>query len=165
VIFAIDPGTTQSAYVVWNPEKKEVVKHGIVPNMEMFSVIKYWKPEIDKVVIEMIASYGMPVGREVFETCVWIGRYMCYSQMHRLIVDRIFRAQCKMEICHNTRAKDANVRQALIDLFPATGGGKVPQIGLKKTPGPLFGVSKDVWAALAVAIAYCKKNNIGPLPF
>jgi hypothetical protein len=41
------------------------------------------------------------------------------------------------------RAKDANIRQALID--------KLGAVGTKKAPGPLYGISGHLWAALAVA--------------
>ena len=70
---------------------------------------------------------------------------------------KIYRMDVKMYLCNNTRAKDGNIRQAIIDRYPANGGGKTPQIGTKKHPGPLYGVSKDVWSALAVAI-YCAEN-------
>ena len=42
--------------------------------------------------------------------------------------------------------------QALLDLFPRTGGGATPQIGTKGKPGPLYGVSSHAWAALGVAV-------------
>ncbi|MNY62967.1 hypothetical protein D3C86_1998680 [compost metagenome] len=58
----------------------------------------------------------------------------------------------KLHLCKTPRAKDANVRQALLDMFPRTGGGKTPQIGTKAQPGPLFGVSSHAWAALGVAV-------------
>jgi hypothetical protein len=57
----------------------------------------------------------------------------------------------KMHLCGNTRAKDGNIRQALLDRF---GPGKAIACGTKKQPGPLYGVSKDVWQALALAVTW-----------
>jgi hypothetical protein len=99
----------------------------------------------------MIASYGMAVGREVFETCVWIGRFT--QAWHApAAVELVYRQDVKLHLCGNPRARDANIRQALLDLFPRAGGGKTPQIGTKAKPGPLYGVSSHAWPALAVAI-------------
>jgi hypothetical protein len=104
--------------------------------------------------IEMIASYGMPVGREVFETCVWIGRFVeAFSRDSRAHAPRlVYRKDVKMHLCGTNKAKDANVRQALLDLFPRTGGGATPQVGTKAKPGPLYGVSTHAWPALGVAV-------------
>ncbi|CCH04029.1 hypothetical protein NH44784_000371 [Achromobacter xylosoxidans NH44784-1996] len=99
--------------------------------------------------VEMIASYGMPVGREVFETCVWIGRFV---QAWGGAVEMVYRKDVKMHLCGTAKAKDGNVRQAILDLYPRTGGGATPQVGTKGRPGPLYGVSTHAWAALGVAI-------------
>lgn len=96
-----------------------------------------------RVAIEMVASYGMPVGEDVFETVVWIGRFMQVSGCPEK-VERIKRHEVKMHLCHNARAKDANIRQALID--------KLGPQGTKKNPGPTYGVKSHAWAALAVAV-------------
>ncbi|MBV8782506.1 MAG: hypothetical protein JO353_14005, partial [Phycisphaerae bacterium] len=58
------------------------------------------------------------------------------------------------------RAKDGNIRQALIDRFGPT---KERAIGKKKSPGPLYGMSGDCWSALAVAVTYADQRitNIG----
>jgi len=99
--------------------------------------------DIDTLAIEMIASYGMAVGREVFETCVWIGRF---QQVWRSpeSVRLVYRRDVKLHLCGNPRAKDPNIRQALIDLLgPA---------GTKKQPGPTYGVKSHAWAALGVAV-------------
>lgn len=101
--------------------------------------------------IEMIASYGMPVGREVFETCVWIGRFQ-QAWHSPEDVRLVYRKDVKLHLCGTAKAKDANVRQALLDLYPRTGGGATPQIGTKAKPGPLYGVSSHAWPALAVAV-------------
>jgi hypothetical protein len=157
MILAIDPGTTQSGWCVY--DGAAVLHSGVSPNHDVLGMIAD-DDLFDHLAIEMIASYGMAVGREVFETCVWIGRF---KQTHRMpdAVRLVYRKDVKMHLCGTTKAKDANIRQALIDLFPATGGGKTPQIGIKDKPGPLFGVSSHAWPALGVAIV--AQHQIGVL--
>jgi hypothetical protein len=144
-ILAIDPGTTHSG---WCFVRSGSVKFsGVYPNHDILTLLR---GNLDPVAIEMIASYGMPVGSEVFETCVWIGRFM--QEAARAIgEDRtrlIYRRDVKLHLCGSPRAKDANIRQALVDRY----GGKAAAIGTKKQPGPLYGVKSHAWAALGVAI-------------
>lgn len=96
----------------------------------------------NELAIEMIASYGMPVGREVFETCVWIGRFI-EAWGGTYAMTRVTRNEVKNHLCGSSKAKDSNIRQALIDLFGPP--------GKKSDPGPTFGLSGDMWAALGVA--------------
>lgn len=146
MILGIDPGDVISGFAIL--DDKILKEAGIVPNTELLELVKIWDGEI---AIEMIASYGMSVGREIFDTCVWIGRFkQAYQEPHK--VSLIFRRDIKIHICDNGRAKDPNVRRALMDMWPATGGGKVPVIGTKDKPGPLYGVTEHMWAALAVAV-------------
>jgi hypothetical protein len=145
-ILAIDPGCDESAYVIYRDGK--VLDHGKVQNGDALYVIRS-SGAVD-VVIERIASYGMAVGAEVFETCVWSGRFMQAAISGGLPVTRLYRRDVKLYLCQSPRAKDANVRQALIDRY----GGKAAAIGTKKSPGPLYGVKADVWAALAVAVCH-----------
>lgn len=147
MILGIDPGTKQSGYVLL--DERYVCGSGVVPNNEMGNIIDGCG--FDHLAIEMIASYGMAVGREVFETCVWIGRFIeCYRDPDAVWL--IYRREVKLHLCGTTQAKDANIRQALLDMFPATGGGKTPQVGTKGQPGPLFGVASHAWSALGVAV-------------
>lgn len=160
-IFAIDPGPVKSAYVIYDTEKKVILDKGLVDNVQVLIALQF--DTFDILVIEMIASYGMPVGQTVFETCVWIGRFIQFSASHceDAFTHRITRKEIVTEICRSAKAKDSNVRQALIDLFPTTGEdtkGNPSAIGTKKKQGPLYGVAKDMWAALAVAIAWTGKH-------
>lgn len=143
MILAIDPGTEESGWCVF--DGITVVSAGVMPNHEMlqFLMRTHFKVNSYRLAIEMIASYGMPVGREVFETCVWIGRFKqaWYSPEK---VALVYRKDVKMHLCGSPRAKDANIRQALIDLIG-------PQ-GTKKQPGPTYGVKSHAWAALGVAV-------------
>lgn len=149
MILAIDPGNTQSGWCLFDGAR--VFDSGVADNDLLLPSITCMKA--DTLAIEMIASYGMAVGREVFETCVWIGRFY---QKWKMQTDSkpilVYRKDVKLHLCGTTKAKDTNIRQAIIDLFPATGGGKTPQIGTKKQPGPLYGISSHSWAALAVAL-------------
>jgi hypothetical protein len=147
VILALDPGPTQTGWVEFDGAR--VLDCGVLPNADILRTLPH--DEAGVLAIEMIASYGMPVGREVFETCVWIGRLQ-QAWREPDAVRLVYRKDAKHHLCGTSKAKDANVRQALLDLFPRSGGGATPQIGTKHAPGPLYGVSTHVWPALAVAV-------------
>lgn len=143
MILALDPGTTHTAWVLWDGAR--IVRHGKDANEDVRVMLRfrqYLAPERTTLAVEMIASYGMAVGREVFETCVWIGRFVeAWSPWpHRLV----YRKDVKLELCGSPRAKDANIRQALLD--------RVGPRGSKAAPGPTFGLKADEWAALGVAV-------------
>jgi hypothetical protein len=152
MILAIDPGTSQSGWCIY--EDGRVLDSGVDANKEILHLIRARGTvcgPLPKLAIEMIASYGMAVGKEVFETCVWIGRFVeAYDNPDAAWL--IYRREVKLHLCGTTQAKDANIRQALLDMFPATGGGKTPQVGTKGQPGPLFGVTSHAWSALGVAV-------------
>lgn len=162
-IFSIDPGNEYSAYAILDIDSGlKPIRFGKVGNDELLEIIydtfhinvireqdgiSKANPNIKHVAIEMVASYGMPVGATVFETCVWIGRFfqaiLEQSNVHPALV---YRKDEKMCLCGSMKAKDGNIRQALIDRFG--------YVGTKKNPGWFYGVSKDVWSAIAVGVTY-----------
>lgn len=154
-ILAIDPGNEESAYVLLDRDLRPV-EFGKQHNEIMYanmcvSLLKHVKDDDDlHVAIEMIASYGMPVGKEVFETCVWIGRLL--ERFRKFDTSFVYRKDEKMTICHSMQANDATIRQALVDRFaPNTRNlGK----GTKADPGWFYGFRADIWAAYAVGVTY-----------
>lgn len=160
-ILAIDPGETKSGWVIYDTKTHKLKDKGITDNygLKLFVKSNIKEGLFNSVAVEMIASYGMPVGREVFETCLYIGQLMQLMDDNYIPCKLIYRREVKKAICRNGQAKDPQIRQALIDEFPKTGGGKKPQIGTKKEQGRLYGVTSHIWAALGVAITHAKNNN------
>jgi hypothetical protein len=111
------------------------------------------------VAIEMIGHYGtgMPAGKEVFDTCVWIGRFMEHLLSKGVVSDLVMRRDVKLHICGTSKAKDSNIRQALVDRF-APGEPNYGK-GTKKKPGWFYGFSEDMWQAYALAVAYLDYLN------
>lgn len=142
MLIAIDPGSASSAFVLW--DGRSVLRAEHVHNDRLREILKQ---TLDKhpveVAIEMIASYGMAVGADVFATCVEIGRMVEVVSSHDYEPIMVFRKDVKLNLCRSVRANDSNIRQALIDKYGV--------VGTKKSPGPLYGVSSHLWAALAVA--------------
>ena len=144
LVLAIDPGPQESAWLQWNGQR--VGNRGIDANETIFE--QCLSQVCDVLVIEKVESFGMPVGADVFETVFWSGRFAQHwlerTEPGRKSLERIGRKDVKMHLCHSFRAKDPNVRQALIDRFGAP--------GTKRAPGVLYGVTSHLWAALAVAV-------------
>ena len=137
ITVGIDPGPRESAVVVWDGDR--VLLAVDVENQFVRGTVVDWWERGATVACEWIECYGMAVGREVFETVFAVGTFAAAVDV-RLIPRR----DVKLHLCQSPRAKDPNIRQALIDRFGPT--------GTKKNPGPLFGIAGHRWAALAVAV-------------
>lgn len=153
-VFAIDPGNTQSAYCVVDAETLRPLDFNKVPNNVLRDYIREYRfEEEDRAVIEKVQNFGMVVGADVFETLIWIGRFA--ERLDRKLLTPagfIYRKEEKLHICHDARAKDTNIRHALIDRFCTHDfkGGK----GTKANPDFFYGFRADVWSAYAVALTY-----------
>lgn len=155
MILSIDPGSTESGYVLLDMNLEPIEK-GKVKNETLLEDIKsdrFWynSKEEDHIAIEKIACYGMPVGVEVFETCIWIGRFI-QAIPNGIEPKFIYRKDEKLNLCQSMKANDSNITQALVDRF--TPGEKNHGKGTKKSPGWFYGFAKDIWAAYAVGVTY-----------
>lgn len=158
-ILAIDPGTEKSGFVLFDSNTKSILESGIVENEEL--LYRSTWADADILAVEMCANYGMPSGKTIFETVLWIGRFIQYAASNGIMHEKLYKkVDINPTLCFSNKAKDANIRQAIIDMFEPTGGGKTPQIGTKAQPGPLYGVSSHAISALAVALTYCLKNKL-----
>jgi len=159
-LLAIDPGDKDSAYALIDVETRRPIEFGKVDNDSLlFRVIAWSTPgapnSVPLMAIEMISSYGMPVGKEVFETCVWIGRFQQValtfsSGLTAFSPVLVYRRDVKLHHCRTTKATDANISRALKDRFApgVSNHGK----GTKAQPGWFYGFSADVWQAYALAV-------------
>jgi hypothetical protein len=139
-VLAIDPGTHKSGYVVFL-KAGGVLAAGVLPNTEIMELIR--KTDADLLAIERIVSYGMAVGQETFDTCIWTGRMMqvwpCPDEV--FLVER---KAVKKHVCGKASVGDPEVRAGLIKMIGPS--------GTKRDPGPTYGVTSHAWAALGVAV-------------
>lgn len=163
-VLGIDPGPIESHYALLSVSPSGVsIKCGTFENEGFADVFRggylYMAPHA---CIEQIASYGMSAGADLFETCFWTGRFYEWLSVEGLCVFRAKRKTIAAHHCHDAKAKDGNVRQAMIDRFgpPYVKGFKervhkktgAPLAPKKvRLPGPTHGITKDQWQALAVA--------------
>jgi hypothetical protein len=149
VVAGIDPGPIETGVVAFNFNNNYIVKCGVYKNEDLLESIENSDYSNKAIAIEQVASYGMPVGKDVFETVYWTGRFAQAAIWSGADVTRLTRHEIKMHVCKSARAKDSNIRQALIDRFG--------EPGTKKNPGVLYGVKSHIWPALAVAVTYWDK--------
>jgi len=154
IVLGIDPGSTESGWCEYDTDEKRPVEWGKNSNHELLcgraaSASKSGRP----VIIEQMSGYGMTLGSELIAALEWTGRFV---EAAGGSVYRIARRDVKLHLCETVKAGDAQVRDAIIQRY----GGREKAIGKKKTPGPLYGITGDVWAALALAITFAETAEL-----
>lgn len=145
-IIAIDPGSEKSGVVVWDSTKQAKINAEEMNNFDVLHMIRVIDPKYDHyyLAIERIRGYGIVAGNDTFNTCEWAGRFQEAFESSGGEVYMIARKDIKKHLCGNITTNDKYIRAALID--------RLGEQGTKKNPGPLYGISGHLWAALAVAI-------------
>lgn len=152
-LLSLDVGTTESGYAILEvPEYNKLTIHefGKIDNNKLLEIVK--SDMYDHMAYEQFQCYGMAVGESTIESIIWNGRYIQSAIDKNIEVTAIYRKDEKINLCNSMRAKDANIRQALIDRFAKK--DKKSGKGTKKDPDVFYGVTKDVWQAIAVGVTW-----------
>ena len=151
-VLAIDPGNTASGWCLIDPDTLRPLGCGKDLNDRLIEVVHDYAvthASAGRIACEMIASYGMPVGAEIFHTCLWIGRVVQVAADMGTPVRLVYRREVKLHLCESPRARDGNVTAALVDRF-ARGPNRGK--GTKAAPGWFYGFAGDIWSAYAVGV-------------
>jgi len=153
IIMGIDPGARQSGYVLWDVGASLSREAAHVSNGKILEILKASAVDkINLVAIERIRGYGIVAGDDTFDTCEAVGRFDMAATFYNIPTLLCPRKDIKRHLCGNTTTNDKYIRMALIDRFG--------DVGTKKNPGKLYGISGHLWAALAVCV-YAADNMIG----
>lgn len=143
LIAGVDPGTTESHVVIFDPSHRKAVEAMSLSNAETAEALRRWSQKYIEVAVEGMDPRGLRLGRETMDTLVWIGRFLEASGGVE-----VSRNAVRLHLCGSSRADDTAIRTVLLD--------KLGPKGTKKAPGPTYGISKHLWQALAVAVTYAE---------
>jgi len=158
---AIDPGQSHSGMVsIRDPRGGDRFVEQAVADADNNDALKWirqnakvLRPEV--ILIEDMAATGVPCGHALLDTARWIGRFDNAAQMAVAEYGGkvVLLARHKVRTLMGVR-DDSGARQAVLEMFKRTGGGKTPQVGTVKQPGPLYDVTGHSWQAVALAMAH-----------
>lgn len=146
-VLAIDPGPEESGWVVWDGSR--VRGFGNEPNRQIVEQLLnakfFWPGNPAYLAIEQIRGFGVMASDKLFDTCMWTGRFLqAWGESKTCWVPR---KEAAKHVCGvGGISKDSFVREALI--------ARLGPVGTKKAPGPLYGISGHLWAALAVGVTW-----------
>src|SRR5262245_28447040 len=152
IVLAADPGSEQSAFVLYDTSLRVVLDKTKSPNDKILDFLARCRWPAEHLAIEMAESFGAKVWGQVFTTVLWTGRFVqAWGRAFTLVT----RSEVKLALAGSRRAKDGQIRNVLIDRW----GGKDAALGNKKVPGPLYGITADCWQALAIAVTFADKQD------
>lgn len=150
-IIGIDPGSEETAFALM-AEDYSILEAAKVPNDEFLDcVLPGMLDRRKELAVESIQSYGMAVGKSVFETCYVIGQIQRIAKLNGTACYLYPRPEYARAICGTVKTNDAIIRRALITRF---GGDK------KGEPLYLLKGASDKRSAFAVAVYHCDLRKI-----
>lgn len=156
LIFAIDPGSTQSGAVHWDDQTGQIFLKEKVDNKYIGGLLHKYTGSGSSThfVIEQITLYQR-ADMHIHDTILWYGRFLEILDAKGVTPTFVTRSDVKKVLLpgnHTVDRKDSTVCAYLRDRFApgVSNNGK----GTKKEPGYFYGFKADVWQAFALAVAY-----------
>ena len=120
-IIGIDQGPEVSGYADITPELV-VNRVGVYPNTDVLGFL-FQLPTFESrktlLVIEQFVSYGFGVGATTFEAIEWGGRFMqMFINSTGCDVVRMTNRQWALQLTGNQQAKDKQVKEGVLSVFP-----------------------------------------------
>lgn len=175
-IMAIDPGTTESAYVILD-DQYQIFSADKVGNDVILSIIAD-APGLDAVIIEDIeprysstdkSAAGAVMGQSTIETIKAFGRFSWQASLRGLMVGSIFRRDersCLIPTKRNglpplpetaPKHADGQIRASLIRRFARHDQERGR--GTKANPDTFYGFHGDMWQAMAVGVTWLDREK------
>lgn len=164
-LFAIDPGSSVSGWVLLRPETRILLDAGVDDNREVLAWLhgkEVRGKTFQQAVYERVVPMGFSVGATIFDTVWWTGAFCeAFNGTDCESVPWVSRNQVKVAMCGQcTKVNDAAIRKRLLWLYSEDGRlSEREVVGTRKHPGPLHGVKSHAWSALAVAHTYLNKEE------
>lgn len=170
-IMAIDPGTTESAYVILD-DQYQILSADKVGNDVILSIIAD-APGLDAVIIEDIeprysstdrSAAGAVMGQSTIETIKAFGRFSWQASLRGLMVGSVFRRDersCLIPTKRNglpplpetaPKHADGQIRVSLVRRFARH--DKERGRGTMANPDTFYGFHGDMWQAMAVGVTW-----------
>ena len=146
-ILAIDPGPATSGMVLY--DGRSVLQSWKAATLDEV-LAEVARDGVDLVACERVQSYGI-AGSSLLQTAEVYGEIkraaahagVRFVGMYRRDVLRTLKIRVR-------KGRDAAVRAEMIRRH---GGSKRAAVGIKASPGPLYGVASHAWQALGLAVA------------
>lgn len=155
-VLGIDPGNISSAYCVLDRDTQKPIAHEKLNNEELERKLKEGEIDFDEAVVEVVSSYGLVAGRDLFQTCMEIGRLSVIIENLGFKAYGCYRRDVKLHLTGKAASKDVNVRAALIEMYAKHDfkNGK----GTKNNPDWFYKFRADEWAAAALAVCFIQRG-------
>ncbi len=168
IILGIDPGTTQSAWLVL--DGRTILAAAIDPNADVLQLVRGgwaatrdgWSFVFSTVAIERIEPrFGLNVGWSTLLTCEFVGalteaaRPLPVALLRRSVILGHLGVATRGRGDATRTSADSGVRAALMERW----GGE----GSVRKGGPLVGIKTHLWSALSVAVTFAEAPELAEL--
>lgn len=161
-ILAIDPGPETCGVVLYDAAAQKVLEFDkacpVEDALQRIRRAAALNELIDRVACERVSSTGIG-SATLYQTAEVFGQFKERARRHGFRFVGLYRRDVlrELDLLGARGNRDSAVRLRMIEMH---GGTKAKAIGLKKSPGPLHGISSHSWQALGLAVAVASREGL-----